>query len=142
MKPFPPFLYRNLFLLYWSLSGEYPAVISGANVEKLEVPGVPLKGDSDLCRGSRVTAVVNSLAELPLIKRPIISVRVEIWTCNGSRFALILSSTTSEANLTLFSSFPSFASNSTSPVTSSSWGDFSGCALELCVFLRLNVLNL
>ena len=88
------------------------------------------EGDSDWCRSSRVLAVVNSLAELPWIKRSIISVRTEIWACNVSRHALIVSSTKSGEDLTLFFSFPPLASISTSPVTSSSWVDISNSALE------------
>ena len=32
------------------LSGEYLAVVSGATVENLEVPGAPLKNDWGCCR--------------------------------------------------------------------------------------------
>ena len=72
------------------LASEYPAVVSGATVGNLEVPGAPVKSDSDWCRSSWVLAVVNSSAELLWIKRFIISVSAEIWTCSGSRFTLIL----------------------------------------------------
>ena len=124
------------------LSGEYPAVVSGATFGNLEVPGAPLKGDSDWCRCSRVLAVVNSLAELPWIKRFIISVRAVIWAWFASMYTLILSSTMSGESLTLFSSFLPFASLSVSPVTSFSWADISNYTLESYVFPVLNVLNL
>ena len=64
--------------MYVVLSGEYPEVVSGTTVRNLEDPGVPLKGDSFWYLGSRVLAVVVSLAELLWIKRSINSVRAEI----------------------------------------------------------------
>ena len=123
------------------LSGEYPEEVSGATVGNLEDPGSPMKGDSHWCLVSRVLAVVVSLAELLWIKRSIISKRAEICACKGSRLVLILSSTKSGKNFTLFSSLPSVASASISPFASSSCADISSCALEWYDFPLLNVLN-
>ena len=58
------------------------------------------------------------------------------------RLALNLLPTESVENLTLFSSFSSLESTSTSPVTSSSWADISSRVLESYEFPLLNVLNL
>ena len=74
--------------------GEYPAVVSGAT----EVQGTSINGGSDWGRGSRVLAVVISLAEFPWIILSIISVSSEIWAWSGLRFALILSSIMSGEN--------------------------------------------
>ena len=75
------------------MSGEYPAVFSGASVGNLEVPGVPAKNNLGWFLSSRVLAVLNSLAEFPWFKRSIITVSTEIWARKGSRFALFISST-------------------------------------------------
>ena len=117
-------------------------VVSGATAGNLELPGAPLKSDSYWYCVSRVRAVVVSLDELLWIKRSIIFVRAEIWACEGSRLALIFSSTKSGENLILLSSLPSFVSASTSILTSSSCADITGCAVELHEVLLLNVLNL
>ena len=124
------------------MSGEFPEVVSGATVGKLEVPGVPLKDHSYWYLVSRVLAVVIPLTELLWIKRFIISVRAEILACKSSSLALILSSTKSGENLTLISSLPSFASASTFHVTPSSCADISSCAFESYKFPLLDVSKL
>ena len=123
------------------VSGEYPAVVNGATGAKLQVPGASAKGDSDCCRSSRVPAVVKSLAELPWIKRSMYSVRAKIWACNGSRFALIVSSIISGENLKIFSSFRSIVSFATSSIVSSPWADIYRRAFESYVFPLLKVLD-
>ena len=131
------------FLTFENTSlSEYPAVVSSATVGNLELPKAPLKSDSYWYRISRVRAVVVSLAELLWIKRSIISVRAEIWACEGSRLALIFSSTKPGANLVLLSSLSSFVSASISFVTSFSCADITGCVVELYEVPLINVLNL
>ena len=112
------------------MSGEYPAVVSGATIGNLEVLGAPLMGDSYWRRVSLVLALVVSLAKLLWINGSINSVRAEIWACKGSRLAFILSSTESGEYIMLFSSIPSVASASTSSVTSSSCAEISSCSFQ------------
>ena len=97
--------------VFFSLSGAYPAVVIGAIGWVLEVPGPSVGGDSDGNLGSRVLAVVNSLADLPCINLPIICVRPETWACRGSRFVLIFSSIMSRRILYPFHCFARFPSS-------------------------------
>ena len=86
------------------LSGEYPAVVNGANGRVLEVPGSFVSGSLDGNRGSPVLAIEHSLAEFLWINLSIICVRADIWAWEGSKFGLIFSSITSGENPVLVSS--------------------------------------
>ena len=123
------------------LSGEYPAVVRGATVEKLDDPGPSLQVDSYWSLGPRELAVVDSVVKLFWINLSIISVRAEICASRGSGLAFILSSTNSGDNLMLLSSLSSVIPVSPSPVFSSPCVGISGCVLNSYEFLLLNVLN-
>ena len=125
-----------------TMSGEYPAVVSGASFGNLEYPGPSVYCDWYWWPNPRELTVVDSLAQLRYIKRFIIPVRAENCTCRGSRLAFILSSTNSGENLMLFSLLLSFILVSTSPVFSSPCVEILGCDLKSFEFPLPNVLNL
>ena len=85
------------------MSGDYPAVINGANGRVFELPGSSVSGDSGRNRRSWVLDVEYALAELSWINLSIICASAEIWACRGSRLTLILFSIKSGENFVLAS---------------------------------------